>query len=184
MQTTTRQTPGVYITELDAFPTSVVGVQTAVPAFIGYTQQALNGGRPITGKPTLINSLADYEMYFGTGPVAQFTLATTTSIQVPDFTVGANNYTLTWEASTKYILYNCIRLFYANGGGPCYIVSVGPYNTVSPYINLADLESGLSAISNELGPTMLLIPDALNLVAIKRGAPKVEPQLETRRRLP
>ena len=38
--TATRRTPGVYITELAAFPPSIVGVQTAVPAFIGYTEKA------------------------------------------------------------------------------------------------------------------------------------------------
>ena len=31
------KTPGVYIVEESAFPSSVVEVATAVPAFIGYT---------------------------------------------------------------------------------------------------------------------------------------------------
>ena len=32
------KTPGVYVTELDAFPNSIVEVPTAIPVFIGYTQ--------------------------------------------------------------------------------------------------------------------------------------------------
>ncbi len=32
------KTPGVYIVENDSFPTSVVEVATAVPAFIGYAE--------------------------------------------------------------------------------------------------------------------------------------------------
>ena len=38
------KTPGVYIAEKNAFPPSVVEVATAVPAFIGYTDLARNGG--------------------------------------------------------------------------------------------------------------------------------------------
>ena len=37
------KTPGVYIVEKSAFPNSVVQVATAVPAFIGYTEKAMNG---------------------------------------------------------------------------------------------------------------------------------------------
>lgn len=40
--TKNRKTPGVYVTEINAFGPSVASVATAVPAFIGYTQQ----GRP------------------------------------------------------------------------------------------------------------------------------------------
>ena len=43
-----RATPGVYVTELDAFGTGIVGVPTAVPIFIGYTEFA---GNPATGAP-------------------------------------------------------------------------------------------------------------------------------------
>ena len=35
-----RQTPGVYVTEFPAFPPTVLGVRTAVPCFIGYTEKA------------------------------------------------------------------------------------------------------------------------------------------------
>ena len=67
-----RKTPGVYVTELDAFPPSVVGIQTAVPAFIGYTQTATLSGKPIPNKPIRIGSLADYEQIFGGAPDPTF----------------------------------------------------------------------------------------------------------------
>lgn len=35
-----RTTPGVYITEQNAFPNSVVAVATAVPVFIGYCRKS------------------------------------------------------------------------------------------------------------------------------------------------
>ena len=59
------KTPGVYIKEKNAFGTSVVEVETAVPAFIGYTEKALNGTEDLTGKPFKITSMAEYIQYFG-----------------------------------------------------------------------------------------------------------------------
>lgn len=45
------KTPGVYIVEKSAFPSSTVEVATAVPAFIGYTEMALNGNVSLLNKP-------------------------------------------------------------------------------------------------------------------------------------
>jgi uncharacterized protein len=39
---TTYSTPGVYIEEIVKFPPSVAQVETAIPAFIGYTEKATN----------------------------------------------------------------------------------------------------------------------------------------------
>ena len=43
--TQVRKTPGVYVTELDAFGNAVVPVPTAVPVFIGYTAQTSFNGQ-------------------------------------------------------------------------------------------------------------------------------------------
>jgi phage tail sheath protein FI len=40
----TLMTPGVYLEEKNAFPSSAVAVETAVPAFIGYTSMAERNG--------------------------------------------------------------------------------------------------------------------------------------------
>jgi phage tail sheath protein FI len=166
MQTSVRRTPGVYITELDAFPPSAVGVQTAVPAFIGYTEKAIKNGQPLLNKPTKINSVDDFELYFGGAPAAQFSiLDANADPQTADFHVGAEYYKLDWTAK-KYYLYNCVRLFYENGGGPCYIVSVGNY---AKAVALADFSAGLTALSYEVGPTMLLAPDALLFLEVDKA---------------
>ena len=39
---TTYKTPGVYIEEIPKFPPSVAPVATAIPAFIGYTEKAID----------------------------------------------------------------------------------------------------------------------------------------------
>ena len=44
---TTMKTPGVYIKELDAFGNSVVPVPTAIPVFIGYTEQTVFNGKTL-----------------------------------------------------------------------------------------------------------------------------------------
>ncbi|WP_373396467.1 hypothetical protein V8V91_17270 [Algoriphagus halophilus] len=60
------KTPGVYINEIPLFPPSVAQVETAIPAFIGYTQDATNEiGESLTNVPTKIFSLKEYETYFG-----------------------------------------------------------------------------------------------------------------------
>ncbi len=53
-------------------------------------------------------------------------------------------------------------MFYANGGGPCYIVSVGDYTSV---ISKTSLENGIEALKKEDEPTLILIPDALGLAS-------------------
>ena len=53
-----------------------------------------------------------------------------------------------------------MQLFYANGGGPCYIVSVGDYSAAPAK---ADLSTGLAAVGKYDEPTILLFPDATKL---------------------
>jgi phage tail sheath protein FI len=67
-------TPGVYIVEKNAFPNSVVQVETALPAFIGFTQKATYNGKDLTNIPTRVDSLKEFEDYFGTGFVQKFKL--------------------------------------------------------------------------------------------------------------
>jgi hypothetical protein len=59
--------PGVFIREANALPPSIVGVETAVPVFIGYTQQAEQQGRSLRLQPIRIASMHDYSELFG-GP--------------------------------------------------------------------------------------------------------------------
>ncbi len=129
-----RQTPGVYVTELDPFPPSMVGVQTAVPAFVGYTEKAEVSGKPVRLKPVKCGAMVDFDLIFGGAPAS----------------------------GEIFHLYDSLRLFYANGGGECYVVSVGDY---SAPVSLKPLQKGLSALENEAEPTMLVIPDAVLLPA-------------------
>lgn len=158
-----RKTPGVYITEIDAFPRSIVGVETAVPAFIGYTEKALVDGKAVRMRPIKITSLADYESVFGGAFRPRFDIVEVTDPKIrSDFAVGGKEYNLkpAQSSSSRFYLYDSLRLFYANGGGTAYIVSVGDY---SQSIDSKLFLEGLTAIADQIGPTMLVIPDAVLL---------------------
>lgn len=173
-----RKTPGVYVTEFNAFPPSVVGVETAIPAFIGYTQTADISGKPVYNQPIKIGSMADFMSIFGEGfkPIYEITDAAADAAEKGDYdfkvydpdTKKTNYYLLTQTGSSEFNLYNSMRLFYANGGGTCYVISVGDYTnggTVPTGVTIdADkLLTGLAAVAEQVGPTMLVVPEAILL---------------------
>jgi hypothetical protein len=149
-------TPGVYIEEKSAFASSVVPVATAVPAFIGYTQKAVRGTKPLKNVPTRISSFAEFEQYFGGAPKTLFTISEDAN------SVG---YKLDVNASSRFLLHSAMRFFYANGGGDCYIVSVGDYSNGLNAKDFNDLatESGLPTLLKEMEPTLLVVPEAVLL---------------------
>lgn len=163
------KTPGVYIEEITKFPPSVAQVETAIPAFMGYTEKAerLNGDT-LHLNPTRITSLLEYETYFGTA-------SSETSIQVEMTDVVEDGRVVDRKIKVQqptekkpFLMYYSMQLYFANGGGPCYITSVGRYGDKAgvekkSVVNLAELEEGLSAIRKEDEPTLLLFPDATNL---------------------
>ena len=148
-------TPGVYIEEKSAFSSSVVPVSTAVPAFIGYTQRATRGNKPLTNLPTRVTSLAEFEEMFGGAPKTKFTIQ-------PEDNVG---YTLSADQATRYLLHSCLRHFYSNGGGDCYVVSIGNYGNGIKAIDFNDPANGkgLVTLLKFMEPTLLVIPEAVLL---------------------
>jgi phage tail sheath protein FI len=157
------KTPGVYVEELDAFPPSIVGVETAVPAFIGYTEKAEQSGRSVLKRPVRISSMVDYVAIFG-GPFDyQFTVAPVDPAKAASANAWIGGTGFKVSVDKRFLLYNSLRLFYANGGGDCYIVSVGDYGSD---IGLQALIDGLTQIADAVGPTMLVIPEAVTLADI------------------
>jgi phage tail sheath protein FI len=152
----TLATPGVYIEEKSSFGSSVVPVQTAIPAFIGYTQKASRGSKDLTNEPTKISSLGQYEELFGGAPETKFTIETS-----EDFITG---FQLSFVDNTRFLMHNSMRFFYANGGGDCYIVSVGNYDETIDAGKLNDPKGGgLAALEKHLEPTLVVVPDAVLL---------------------
>ncbi len=142
------KTPGVYIVEKDTLGINVVAVETDVPAFIGYTEKAENVNKSLLNKPFRITSLSEYEQYFGGGAVREYDISET------------ENGPAVNPTGQPYIFFNALRFFYQNGGGPCYIVSVGNY---TDDISLQPLQNAIQFLEKEEEPTMLVIPEAIKL---------------------
>ncbi|MGV3613322.1 MAG: phage tail sheath family protein [Fluviicola sp.] len=162
------KTPGVYIVEKNAFPNSVVEAATAVPAFVGYTEFAKDGNKSLLNKPWKVNSLAEFMQYFGGAPTPLFSLAEAKEeaegdekLGVASLELNGKKYTVQREDS-KYNFYYQMRFFFANGGGTCYIVSVGD-GYGSDGLNEEKLTNGITALIKEEEPTMVLVPEAVYL---------------------
>lgn len=138
-------TPGVYIQEISTLPPSVVAVPTSVPVFIGYTQF---GKKATPMSPVRIESLLEFEQIFG-GPFVEL------------YTAGVTN-TATTVAPTssfsQYTLYRNLQMFYGNGGGVCYVASVGNY---TDSILSAQLMLGIDKAEEADEITLLVIPEAI-----------------------
>ncbi len=152
--------PGVYVEEISALPPSIAEVETAVPAFIGYTEKADKKGASLINLPTRIQSLVDYEEYFGGEPEPA-------EIRVE---LDSNQAVIDVELTARFYLYNSLRLFFENGGGKCYIVSVGTYKEGANFNevklgrgNEPGLRKGLAALETCDEPTILLFPDGVLL---------------------
>ncbi|KXH79152.1 phage tail sheath C-terminal domain-containing protein [Chryseobacterium kwangjuense] len=143
MNVSSLKTPGVHINEIDAFPPSVAQIATAIPAFIGYTEKG-----PLV--PVRITSFMEFEQIFGKAP----------SPDTVTIDIGNDVYKVT---ESKFKLYNSLSLFYANGGGTCYIVSLGKYSDNPAFSAAKDFTDGLDLLRSFDEPTLLLSPDAVNL---------------------
>lgn len=150
-------TPGVYIEEKSAFASSVVPVATAIPVFLGYTQKAAKGSKSLKNVPTRISSFAEFEQYFGGAPKVKF------EISADDTSV--TGYKLEVDPSTRFLLHSAVKFFYSNGGGNCYILSVGNYEAGIQAKDFNDeaTGSGLPQLLKYNEPTLLVIPEAILL---------------------
>ena len=149
-------TPGVYIEEKSSFGSSVVPVQTAVPAFIGYTEKANRGSKSLLNQPTKITSFGQFVELFGGAPQTKFNLEADENSPV--------GFKISFVESTRYLLYDSMRLFFANGGADCFIVSVGNYSDKIDASKLNDPSGGgILTLEKALEPTILVIPEAVLL---------------------
>ncbi len=153
------KTPGVYIVEKNAFPNAVVEAATAIPAFVGYTEKAMKGNTSLLNKPTRISSMAEFHNLFGGSPTPVFKVVKKATDPKASALIGNTDYAIA-APSKVYTLYYNLLFFFANGGGTCYIVSVGHYTDA---VDSAKLQAGITTLIREQEPTMLVIPEAVNL---------------------
>jgi len=145
----TYNTPGVWVEEISTLAPSVAQVATAIPAFIGCTEKGYKPG----GKVARIDTLLDYVNLFGEAQPSQFTA----TINNDEIAVIESNK----DSSThKFLMYYGLSLYFRNGGGTCYIVSIGDYNAAP---DKSAFETGLALLEKEDEPTLIVLLDAVNL---------------------
>jgi len=150
---TTYKTPGVFVEEIPKLPPSVAQVETALPAFVGYTNKADDiAPGDLINIPKRIGSLVEYEQFYGAGPAPDVT----------EVNIDSNNNFTSAVVSNTFFMYDSLRMFYANGGGDCYIVSIGKSEKTTTIAD-TDFTGGIDELRKEDAPTIILFPDAVTL---------------------
>lgn len=168
---TNYKTPGVYIVEQNAFSNSVVAVATAVPVFIGYTEKAVFNNKTLLYKPTKISSYSEYLELFGAGFSASFSVIDPGPDNVlPVYSIDGKNKVVAIKDKNTLYFHNAIKLFFANGGSDCFILSIGLYEDVIVNgISLKDFEATTTRpnvwdiLKKEYEPTLVVVPDIIAL---------------------
>ena len=180
----TYKTPGVYVEEISVLPASVAAVETAIPAFIGYTEKASKNGKPVDNTAVRISSMLEYREIFGGEPTERKYAVELDANNMPQSVtvVDSGNPEELHDGAPgttteTFFLYDAVRMFYLNGGGDCYIVSVdkSSLDTIDsvPYVTNGALETGIDAIKKVDEPTLILFPDGVNLSAVDLGDTQV-----------
>jgi len=168
----TYNTPGVYIEEQGAFPNSVVAVETAVPVFIGYTEKAIGNNHSLLYKPTKISTYTEYLELFGAGFCAKFSVVDPgKDNDLTVYSIDGKNKIVAIDDNNTLYFHSAIKLFFENGGGNCYILSIGLYEDVIVNdISLKDFEATTERpetvwdiLKKELEPTLVVVPDFIAL---------------------
>lgn len=157
-------TPGVYIEEIAVFPPSVAPVATAIPVFIGCTDKATGRrGESLLQKAVRLTSLIEFEGFFGKAALQDVSINVTKRLGADGALLGVD---VTWKdgkpPAPTYLLYPSLQLYFANGGGPCYVFSLGDYKKTPKAEDFTNAIKALEAVDE---PTLLVFPDATLLTA-------------------
>ncbi|MEZ4774809.1 MAG: phage tail sheath subtilisin-like domain-containing protein [Bacteroidia bacterium] len=152
----TYKTPGIYLRDLTPPQPADPLIETALPAFIGYTEFAPENG---DFQPFRIKTLAHFESLFGGNyqPDSYF------ADVLPD-----GETLIATGPDRRFFLYESLQLYFDNGGGDCFIVSVGGYEDLITLgeaggTTASGLLGGVKALEKADGVTLVLFPDAVGL---------------------
>jgi hypothetical protein len=185
------KTPGVYLQDTTPPRPNVPVLETAVPAFVGYTAKAQDeAGRPLLLKPTRIRDMGEFGRLFG-GPFLP---------EAYRIYLRPSGQAERVEVQDRFFLYDSLLHYFDNGGGECYIVSVGSYlegkqpaplagvpvvddclpegllpppaPPSEPFMTeLARFQQGIDSLALFDEPTLILFPDAVRFRRAADGSP-------------
>lgn len=158
---------GADVSEISPPPPPIRGVETAVPVFIGYTQKAEQNrsAQPLRNIPVRISSMPEFSAIYGTPQPEAFLLKLEDAYDAGGVLVK-RQVAVTLPSPSLYKLCYSLQLYFANGGGPCYIISVGDYSRgvmAGKSEPKEGLLGGIAAAGGGDEPTLLVLPDAASL---------------------
>ncbi len=175
--------PSVITQEVPTLPPSIAVVPSAVPVFIGYTEKALKNGEDLTLKATRIRNIREFEAWFGVAPPQNIEVDVDDRSELGEGLVV--KVVSVSESSTEagkfyFKMYYGLQLYFANGGGPCFIISIGQFTYTTPNdlttLELpidADAEAnfirGIDAAKKAKDITILVLSDAVALDSTRYG---------------
>ena len=161
------QAPGVYVEEISSITPLLATRETATPDFIGFTEKHMDGqGKDLLTTPHKIQSFDEFKSCYGTDTPQLVHIileqrVSNSSNQVIDSSVSMKNQTL-----PEYLLFYSIQVYFANGGGPCYIYSVGQTpGILDPTIFIQSLK----VIETLKEATIIVFPDVCKYPLEKFG---------------
>ncbi len=152
--------PGVYTQEIPTLPPTIGIIPSAVPVFIGYTEKAEKKGESLSMKPTRVKSMKEFEDWFG-GPERVKIKVTIDDRKTNPLRPEVR---IVKPVSLTYKMYHSMLFYYANGGGPCFVMSVGNYNDG---VNDEALKNGIPPLTKVKDITILIFPDGTSVAEDK-----------------
>ena len=124
-----------------------------MPAFIGYTET----GPADTAVPMVarVATMLEFETTFGGPQLVGFTVTEAADPAAPLAVTLV-------KPTNPFSLYYGLSHYFRNGGGPCYVVSVGTYGSAP---SKARFSAGLTAIEKHDEPTLMVLTDAASLLS-------------------
>lgn len=171
------KTPDVYVQEKSTLPPSVAEVATAIPVFVGYTSVTVNNkNQSVVMQPIKIKNMAEYQAVFGGKAVESFGVHIpydsagfvinrdidenlTTNVAAMSSVDGGN-------ALPKFMLAQSVEHFFANGGGACYVVSVGNHKQSNSEGNLTEQDTAASISDFSDALTSIAKVDEITLISL------------------
>ncbi|WP_147114392.1 phage tail sheath subtilisin-like domain-containing protein [Tateyamaria sp. syn59] len=153
-------TPGVAVLEQSAFPQSIAGVATAIPAFIGPVENPTSpDGTTLVGNTWRISSFEDFKFLFGTPTPSTFLIHVDKFVDQEGGLLGTDvRYVNQPERvpTGARLLFHGMDHYFANGGGPCHIRPIDAAATQQDYVDaIRALESideiTINVILNTIG---------------------------------
>jgi len=173
---TVPQAPGLYLQQNTQTLSEINADATAIPAFIGFSQQGIyNEQGQWLYQRQQIDSLFHYQQHFG-GPQLQALQLPVEQLQNLRDSSQQADYIKPKTIKPKYIkpkyikpetpfLYQALSLYYANGGGPCYVISIGDFGEFTKNSSSAEILTKIDMALAELAlvdtVSLILCPESI-----------------------